>query len=965
MNPMKLALEIVPLVGLLCATIAAPSLAQSQSNGVRPTLQLARGEDGKVTLAFTAVAGAKEYAVRIVADDGKSEIIPNVEVTNYTVHGLVNGHKYRFAVCAVFDGRNGSWSNELSAAPVAQPGWDTLREAFTSSNPTRNSNPFTMVQGKESEAELRAIIRAAYDAGFEGVTLHPYGYEDYLGPGQWDRWKIILDQARRLGLVVWQQDDRNYPSGFAMGKVVTAHPEFGRTRLVEAAQQVLTGPQKNFSLDCQSLLQGRDFLVTVSAYPENGEPLDLTDRVVKDKLAWAVPAGKWRLFVVKAVWCGPMGVADSPTPMPFVDLMNPQATDAYVQTIYQATFDRFGPDFGRTFKGFFSDEAPTDFTQFTPDFLERFEKSHGYSIRKWLPSVFHDLSARDKKIRFDYRDFIREQTSVVFFGRSREWCRDHRIQLIGHVIEDHQQDMRRLEMLDFPGCDNVFGQWYDPDPDVYWRVPRMTSSVSHYSGVRNDIALMENFAATGWRTGLSEMKRMMDWSTVMGINQVVPCGLSTQSPPVWEVCPDFWLHGANPQFPYFHEYQAAANRMTMLMRGGRHIAPAILLDTTESQWVKDGTDLGSQHGARDDLWKSCAAMSQAHVDFDLIPYAVFVDAGRTTFDKSTIRIGKEDYRAVVVPGVEHVPAAVIERLREFYEAGGIVVALNGLPAKSCDGQQDQRVRSAADQIWGAAASKRGQSALATYDNIEQTLVSLDVPDVRIAPQSKTLLYCHRQLHGKQLYFFANTAADPLSAAIELRGARGVPMLWDPVTGAISRASNYSNENGGLRLKLELGEYESTFVVIEPHIGPDEAARAAPASLPRILTLHGTWQVRKGIDDYHRVYATDVPLPTDWPIGSPAWLELKGASEIIRVEVNGKTVGRRFCSPFRFEVGQELRKGDNRILVERVGRIASPNGVVPATLNANDAAATTPCTQATLATHLKIAAMPENKESGRP
>ena len=53
-------------------------------------------------------------------------------------------------------------------------------------------------------------------------------------------------------------------------------------------------------------MQGRDFLVAVSAYPESGEPLDLTDRVVKGKLAWDVPAGKWRLFVVKAVWCGPM-----------------------------------------------------------------------------------------------------------------------------------------------------------------------------------------------------------------------------------------------------------------------------------------------------------------------------------------------------------------------------------------------------------------------------------------------------------------------------------------------------------------------------------------------------------------------------------------------------------------------------------------------------------------------------------
>ena len=92
----------------------------------------------------------------------------------------------------------------------------------------------------------------------------------------------------------------------------------------------------------------------------------------------------------------------------------------------------------------------------------------------------------------------------------------------------------------------------------------MASSVAHYAGSRNEVALIEHFAATGWRTGLSEMKRMMDWSTVMGLNQIVPCGLDTQSPPSWEVTPDFWLHGGNPQWPYFPAYQAAANRMTML-----------------------------------------------------------------------------------------------------------------------------------------------------------------------------------------------------------------------------------------------------------------------------------------------------------------------------------------------------------------------------------------------------------------
>jgi hypothetical protein len=951
MKPVLPALALLLALSMPFASGADRLLAQQPTEAASRLLS-ARGEDGKVELVFSPLPGAKTYAIRVTHADGRAELIENAEVVNYAVHGLPNDRVCRFAVCAVADGRKGPWSNELSATPTASPDWRTLREAFESANPTRSSNPFTMVHGHETEAELRAILRAAYDAGFEGVTLHPYDYQDYLGPGQWDRWKIIFDQARRLGLAVWQQDDRDYPSGFAAGKVLAAHPEFGRTFLNEAARQSLAGPRNGFSRDVKPLLKNRDFLVAVAAFPERGEPIDLTDRVSDGKLAWNVPPGKWQLFVVKAIWGngGPYGPAGDAA-RGYIDFLNPRAVDAYIDAIYGETFKRFPREFGRTFKGFFTDEAPVEFRQFTPDFLERFEKAKGYSLRKHLPSLWCDLGHFDRKVRNDYRDFIREQNAVVFFGRSRQWCRNHGVQLIGHVIEDHQQDMRRLEMLDIPGFDHICGQWYDPDPDVYWRQARMTSSVAHYTGVRNDIALVEHFAASGWRTGLSEMKRMMDWSTVMGLNQIVPCGLCTQSPPVWEVCPDFWLHGKNPQFPYFHEYQAAANRMTMLMRGGRHVAPAILLDTTESQWVKDGVDLRMQHDARDDLWKACAAMSQAHVDFDLIPYNVFTDTQRTRFEKGVIRIGKEDYRAVVLPGVEFVSAVVVERLRDFRRSGGVVVAIGRTPAKSCNGEDDARVTAAVAEVWGPSNGSSGRSAVATLDNLESSLASLDVPDVRMSPSPKQLLYCHRRLHGKDLYFFANTGAAPVSPQVELRGVHGTATAWGPVTGTVSSAIPHKRGEQGLRLDLALGEYASTFVVIESE---NDDLPALPALLldtkfeETTLPLKLTWQVGKGVDENHRIFTAVANLPVDWNADEPASLCLDGASQVISVTINDKPVGRRFCSPYRFDAAEALHAGSNRIEVERIGRIVLPNSVLP-TYGVNDAAATTPCTRAVIAT----------------
>ena len=983
---------IILALTMSCASEPASSLAQSRQTNAAPRLRLARGEDGKVTLAFDRLAGADAYNIRIAGKDSdgdeKVEIVENVSVTDYTVHGLKNGCDYRFAVSAVVDGRKGPWSNELPARPVDEPGWDTLAEAFASANPTRTTSPFTFIHGNESEPELRAILRAIHEGGFEGIVLHPFHYEDFLGPRQWAQWKIVFDEARRLGLAVWQEDDQTYPSGFAAGKVVAAHPEYGRTMLVEAAKHVLSGSQAGFSLDIRELLQGRDFLVAVTAYRDNGEPLDLTDSVEQGLLKWDVPDGQWTLFVVKAVWCkdGPYTFVDiythpltgAPDPRgPFVDFLNPRAVDAFAQALYQPVHEQFGHEFGRTFKGFFTDEAPVELHQYTPDFLERFEKAKGYSIRKYLPSLWHDFGKFDRKVRFDYRDFIREQNATVFFGRSRQWCRDHGVQLIGHVIEDHQQDMRRLEFLDVPGFDEIMGHWYNQNGDVIWRESKMASSVAHYAGSRNDVAMAECFAATGWRTGLSEMKRVIDWTTAMGINQIVPCGLDTQSPPVWEVTPDFWLHGKNPQWPFFPAYQAAVNRMTMLMRGGRHVAPAIVLDTTESEWVKTGTNLRWSHPAADDLWQTCRTMSQAHIDYDLIPYYVFSDGARTAFDKGSVRIGKEDYRAVILPGVESIPAAVVERLREFYDSGGIVVALDRLPTASCNGQEDERIRKAVEGIWGDSASKQGHSAVKSHEQVGAYLEGLNVPDVRTPPGLQRLLYCHRQLHGKDLYFFDNTAADPIAAVVELHGVRGAPNLWNPVTGGIFQAPAYSLRKNMVQLKLNLGEYESMFVVVDPDSPLSEHVEKTDFDLvrrmpdgrialeatsggskrtewvdsnanrrqsvmnvdapPKAMALQGPWKACNEVDGDHRLFSTEVILPGDWPAESPVRLELKGASQIIRVEVNGKPAGQRFCPPYTFEAGRHLHPGVNCVKIKRIGRYSYKD----------DQTATSPCREAIL------------------
>ena len=232
--------------------------------GEIPEIRHARGEHQRVVLSFTPVAGASSYEVRY-RSDSEGDTISGVLVPEYTVHGLKNGTTYRFEVAAVGPEGKTAFSAPVAATPVDEMSWDALREAFVGENPTRSACPFLMVHGNESDEELREFLDVAYRFGFEGVTLHPRLFEDYLGEGQWRRWRVIIEHARRLGLVVWQLDDKDYPSGWAGGSIVRKERQLARWEVTLSHRQPCQGPTE-LSLDLGRVLPPKQRLVAVSAF---------------------------------------------------------------------------------------------------------------------------------------------------------------------------------------------------------------------------------------------------------------------------------------------------------------------------------------------------------------------------------------------------------------------------------------------------------------------------------------------------------------------------------------------------------------------------------------------------------------------------------------------------------------------------------------------------------------------------
>ena len=67
-----------------------------------------------------------------------------------------------------------------------------------------------------------------------------------------------------------------------------------------------------------------------------------------------MPDGEWRIvWVVERVLTPKPGwVMDN-----MIDVMNPQAAQTFIRLTHEATYAHFGAEFGKTIKGFFSDET--------------------------------------------------------------------------------------------------------------------------------------------------------------------------------------------------------------------------------------------------------------------------------------------------------------------------------------------------------------------------------------------------------------------------------------------------------------------------------------------------------------------------------------------------------------------------------------------------------------------------------
>ncbi|MGD0776737.1 MAG: hypothetical protein ABSC05_28300 [Candidatus Solibacter sp.] len=91
--------------------------------------------------------------------------------------------------------------------------------------------PFTSWNGPDAKDRMARIVQDLDRLAANGVfvvNVSPgRGEPMYLTPEHMNQMKFVVQEAAKRGMKLWLQDESDYPSGFAGGKISNQYPQLG------------------------------------------------------------------------------------------------------------------------------------------------------------------------------------------------------------------------------------------------------------------------------------------------------------------------------------------------------------------------------------------------------------------------------------------------------------------------------------------------------------------------------------------------------------------------------------------------------------------------------------------------------------------------------------------------------------------------------------------------------------------
>jgi len=751
------------------------------------TFQAQRGH----TLVATNVPAGTTVFVRFAATDSAPGL-QNVTVTNLAA---------------------GAWAASLRSAAAIGSGPGIMGEldaAFR--NPP---NLYRIIQYSRHEGAVLPIAQMR-EAGIGGVMLFMSKHNYLRNEEAWANMKTNIRLAKEAGMQVWVADDNGYPSGQAGGLVVAANPAFELRVLTPVVQR--GQGQEKIRLD---LPASAEKFVSAMIYPEKeGQPVyasGVPGSVLGNHVEVTGLAGPWVLqaFALKInndAGSPAMGtVSGFGNTGHYPNLLDSAAMEKFVDLTHAEYARRLGsltnqidvfycnePHLGTIWHAGGERPGGEVFLPWVADMPQRFQKDHGYDLMPFLPALFSGNSDEARLVRRHFYQTVGNLFAENYTGRIARWAEARGVRSGGHLFLEERMDsqvisygnfFQALQRQQIPGCDVAM-----PDPGDYWNfwMPRLISSAAQLQGRELVSVLIDPIVDRQTATlqpSPDFMLRFINPAALMGVNQFTNYVLWDQYPP--EV---------------YHHFNENVGRLGVMVKGARNVSSVAMyypIETFQSlyvpspkvfgEWLKDQPAAAAGHETQEKLARN---LYQNGCDFSWLDADAVL---RAEIREGRLVVGLHEYTSIIMPRVELLPLAVVQRLQRFEAAGGKVLWVDALPRLGDKPEEHARVRD-------AVATSRVISPEDVMSNLGPAF-----PEsfrLRLDGKPDGLFITRWLRNGHCVNFLVNSAYSPLTTNIRLEGnPDGKIWVYDPADGSMT-----SREASG---SLTLEPNTSLFLIEQP------------------------------------------------------------------------------------------------------------------------------------------------------
>lgn len=812
--------------------------------------------------------------------------------------------------------------------------------------------PFFWQHGEE-ETVLREYMGVIQESGCGAVCVESRPHPDFCGSGWWQDMDIILDEARHRGMKVWILDDSHFPTGYANGALEDAPAELCRQSIC-ACRNDFDGGERRIALNVGEQVPppftpvGLEAMVWPTLPPQRhfeddrvlsvtarnrdtNETLDLTGLAKDGVLSWDKPDGTWTVWVIGLSRnCGPH--------RSYINMMDKDSCRKLIDAVYEPHWAHYAKDFGTTIAGFFSDEPElgnghlygpdnrlgTDQDlPFSRELSKELEQSLGanWSARMYLLWDNDAPSSERAAVRYAFMDAVTRLVRKDFSRQLGDWCEAHGVEYIGHVVEDDNAHARPASSLGhyfrgldgqhIAGIDIISGQIKPQvvgdtagyagtvsDGEFYqFMLAKMASSAAAIEPRKRGRAMCEIFGNYGWGLSCSLQKYLADHCLVRGINYFVPHAFSPKAFPDPDCPPHFYAHGHNPQYRHFGRLCRYMNRVSALLSGGRHDARVAVLYHAEAEWT-GACMLGQKVAHR---------LTEAQIDFDFLPCDVFSDPEHYEADFSGgLTVNHNQYDALILPAAQFMPAATVKAAQTLSALGTKVYFAESRPERFCDSHE-----SLPDAFMAFP--------VLSLDSIAEELAAWKT--VRAFPADPWLRALH-YVGENDVFMITNEGTEVWHGRIDF-----------PVSGEAYVYDAY--ENRLLQADFRALTVEPLHSLIVVFDVPEERPEPLPCLTGATEALR-TWKRSQcegaAYPRFEKEAIIHLPdrLADEQPEfsgfvryetailaseGESLQLSVDRAAEGIEAFVNGHSLGIQIAPPFRYDLTDAVRPGENTLVIE--------------------------------------------------